>query len=325
MKRAPVFIMLCAVVFYSNPALSDEATEKEAKSLVNEGRQKYDEGDYVSALDKFRVAYQKWSDPRILINIGTTLKGLGRNAEAADTYSAYLADPGTDPKRRAEFEKLISDLDAKVGRLRIEVADSAMRVRLDGNIVGEPGQSISKRLEPGLHTVIGEKGGTPPVVRMVEITASTNSVLKLEVTPPLASTALVTNPIAFGPSSSTASAPPSVAPSSPTASTLSRLPIASTVSFSVAAAGLVVGAIFGGLSLSVKADFDKTATWQKLDEGRTFTRVADVGFLTAIVGGAVGAIVWWRSGSGESKSAPAKSVSIYVAPRVGGVTLGGAF
>ncbi|MFO0756421.1 MAG: hypothetical protein U0359_08015 [Byssovorax sp.] len=189
MKKPRLLIALAVAALWSAPAFADEAAEKEGRALFAQGTQQLAADDLVGALDLFQRAYARFPNPKILLNIGTTQRNLGRNAEAANTYVAYLKDPGADPARKAEVERLLADLDARLGKLKIALSDPAMRARVDGKVVGEPGQAITIRVEPGSHTILGEQQGVAPAVATVTVAAREEQSVTLGAAPAVANVA----------------------------------------------------------------------------------------------------------------------------------------
>ncbi len=102
--------------------------EVQARDLFKAGVELLRTGEFASALDHFERAYEHWRNPKILLNIATTLRQLGRLPEAADTYELYLADPGADPTKGEEVRRALEEVDARLGRLLIdaEVGDVVM-------------------------------------------------------------------------------------------------------------------------------------------------------------------------------------------------------
>jgi hypothetical protein len=185
-RSPPFFAALLGAVLLCAPARADEAAERDARALFAEGLQKMDGGDFVGALDRFRAAYARFPSVKILLNIGTMLRQLGRNAEAADAYDAYLRDPAADPAKRPEVEKLLRDLDARVAKLHVVVDDRAAIVRVDGKVVGQPGSVAQMRIEPGPHAVSAEREGAPPTVENVTAVAGQEASVTLHVVLPAA-------------------------------------------------------------------------------------------------------------------------------------------
>jgi hypothetical protein len=210
--------LLCA------PARADDDAQREARALFAEGIQKSDAGDFVGALDRFRAAYARFPSVKILLNIGTMLRQLGRNAEAADAYDAYLRDPAADPAKKAEVEALLKDLDARVAKLHVLVDDRAAVVRLDGKVVGQPGGVPQMRIEPGPHAVTADRDGAPPAVATVTAVAGQDASVSLHIalpaggpadTPPPPPTTPPTPAPPIAPAAVVAPAPEHDVPSSP--------------------------------------------------------------------------------------------------------------
>jgi hypothetical protein len=162
------------------PAHAESKAEQEARSLFREGNKRLEAQDFAAALDLFRAAYARSPNPKILLNLGTTLRSLGREAEAADTYERYLADPQADPKRRAEVQKLVREVDARVGRLRVTVNEPGARVLLDGRAVGESPAPIVVRADAGTRTVVAEKTGFRVAAATVAVAAGVEQAVELK-------------------------------------------------------------------------------------------------------------------------------------------------
>jgi hypothetical protein len=184
-RRSPLLAaLLGAVLLGAAPARADDAAQREARALFGAGNQQLQDGDYVGALDLFRAAYARFPSVKILLNIGTTLRQLGRFAEAADAYEAYLRDPAADPAKKAELTKQLADLDGRVGRLRVTVEGGAAQVRVDGKVVGKPGEVVAVRLEPGPHVISADREGASPVSQNVTAVAGRQASVTLAVGAP---------------------------------------------------------------------------------------------------------------------------------------------
>lgn len=185
--KANLFVAaLLGVALLGASARADEAGELEGRALFTAGNQHLADGDYVGALDLFRAAHKRFPSVKILLNIGTTLRALGRYAEAADAYEAYLRDPAADPAKKGEIQKLLAELDAKVGKLNVTVEGGAAMVRVDGRVVGKPGEPVTLRVDPGPHVISADREGTPPVSQNVTSAAGKLSSITLRFPPPSA-------------------------------------------------------------------------------------------------------------------------------------------
>jgi hypothetical protein len=164
-------------------AYAETQAEQEARTLFREGNKRLEAQDFPAALELFRQAYERSPNPKILLNLGTTLRSLGREAEAADTYDRYLADPQADPKRRHEVEKLVREIDKRVGRVRIAVNEPGARVLLDGRSVGESRALLVVRADPGRRAVVAEKTGFRTAAATVAVAAGGEHSVDLKLEP----------------------------------------------------------------------------------------------------------------------------------------------
>lgn len=179
MTRLRGVAVALALLLVAGTVQADAKAEREARALFKEANRLLAEKDYVSALDMFRAAYNRWPNPKILLNIGTTLRNLGRDAEAADAYEKYLREGKPDAKRKAEVDAILKELSVKLAKLRIEVNEPGARVLVDGKVVGESPQAITLRVEPGTHTIVAEKQGYPAAAATVQISAGQERVVEL--------------------------------------------------------------------------------------------------------------------------------------------------
>ncbi len=165
-----LLVCLFSLAHSGGDVCADELKEK-AQQLLSEGNALASEGDFGLALVKFRTAHELYPSPKLLLNIGTSLRQIGRNAEAAETYDTYLAHADADPAREDELRSILDDLENLVGRLEIRVAQPGARVSLDGKILRGLSTGTSIRVDPGEHTVTAEKAGRPSAVRHVKVEA----------------------------------------------------------------------------------------------------------------------------------------------------------
>lgn len=184
-----------ALAFGAAPAGAGEQQDKlAAQKLLTQGNQLVGEGDYVAALEKFKAAYERYPSPKILLNIGTTLRQLGRNVDAAEVYETYLHDPNADPARRADLERILGEIDAVVGRIRIRMEAPEAVVRVDGKQIENFENGMSVRVNPGEHTVVGEREGFPPSVQTFTLKPREEHLVVLRFSVPKPKRVVVTSP-----------------------------------------------------------------------------------------------------------------------------------
>ncbi len=162
------------------PKPADKAA---AKKLLAQGNQLVGEGDYLGALEKFREAYDRFPSPKILLNIGTTLRQLGRNVEAGEVYEKYLQDPEHDAAREKDVERVLGEIDAVVGHIVVTVDDPAATLRLDGKQIEPFTKGESRRVEPGEHTLTAEKAGASTVVQSIVVKPRQEHLVNLRFAP----------------------------------------------------------------------------------------------------------------------------------------------
>lgn len=153
--------------------------ERDAKALFRGGKQLVESGDYAGAADMFREAYARFPNPTILINLGAVLEALDKPVEAAAVYEKFLLDPNSPRAKKAEIGRKLADLDARLGRVKVDVDPPDARVTFDGEpFAGSP--PFAARATPGGHAIVGEKDGFSPSVETVQIIAGQERVVSLK-------------------------------------------------------------------------------------------------------------------------------------------------
>lgn len=339
-------ILAIATAMIAVPALADPGAEKEARALFKEGNALIDRGSYVDALDRFNRAYARWPNPKILLNIATSLRQLGRWAEAADAYSRYLKDSGADPKRQAEVESVIRELDAKVGRLRIEVSEPGARILLDGRPL--EGDLASVRVDPGPHTVIVEKPGFTPAAATVTLAAGEQRsvTLTLLTAAPAASASAAPAPSRSAPAPVVVPTPLSITPGTVQSTTPDN---SSTPRPTRGSSRATSAYVFGGagiLLLGVGAYFglDASSKWHDardkhcaggtcddeglslIDSARSAAWVANFAIGLGVVGVGAGSYLLLTQDGGK-KEGPRQGIRVLpaVGKTGGGISVGGAW
>lgn len=139
----------------NDPAIQvdDPAIRAQAQALMLEGLRQLDARAFDQALANFLEAYAKFPSPRILLNIGSTLRDMGRLADAANTYQRFLTDPATGADRVGEVKQLLIELDQRLTILTIRVIPHGSQISIDAGPFIPVGSSLVTRVRPGLHMV----------------------------------------------------------------------------------------------------------------------------------------------------------------------------
>jgi hypothetical protein len=156
-------LLIAALILAPLTAHADDKAE--ARALVQTGVALLNKKDYRGALAVFKDAYSKYPSAKILLNIGTTLKALGRDVEAANAYQEYLDAEDTDPARKSEIDALLAELDAKLAVLDLAVtpADAEMQLNLGTWIPAGPRRLV--RIAPGSFAIKARREGYAPAER----------------------------------------------------------------------------------------------------------------------------------------------------------------
>jgi hypothetical protein len=134
-------------------AVDNPATRPLAQALMTEGVKQLQARSYDQALANFLEAYAKLPSPKILLNVASTLRDMGRLADAANTYQRYLGDPATGSERVAEVKDLLIRLDEQLTILTVRVSPRGSDISIDGGPFIAVGSSLVTRVRTGLHLV----------------------------------------------------------------------------------------------------------------------------------------------------------------------------
>lgn len=119
------------------PPLSETLTG-DAKTDYDSGKLLYSDGDNAGANVKFRSAYEKSKEPRLLWNIAATEKNLRHYSKALKLVRQYLDEGGdklTD-QDKSEAQELIKVMEPFTAKLKIDVNEPDAEVYVDEELVG---------------------------------------------------------------------------------------------------------------------------------------------------------------------------------------------
>src|SRR4051794_1319368 len=86
------FIALHSLVVVARDAAAADPARDRARSLLAEGAQLYEAGDFPAALKRYEDAYALVPSPKILYNFGLVYQGMGRKAEALAYFERFLLE-----------------------------------------------------------------------------------------------------------------------------------------------------------------------------------------------------------------------------------------
>jgi hypothetical protein len=181
MHRAALLLVLGAGVASAQPAPAPDKVD--AQSLVLSGVKLLQAHDYLGALAIFKDAYTRFPSPKILLDIGTTLTFLQRNAEAANTYQRYVDAPDADPGKRAEVQAALDKLDVSLGRLAITVTPADAEIQVGDDDWAPAARWHLAHVDPGTFTVRARKSGYQTTGKSGPVAAADHVAVALTLAP----------------------------------------------------------------------------------------------------------------------------------------------
>lgn len=295
----PLVVGLAFVV--PNQAAGQTKTEIEmARSLMDEGDAQLERGDARGALRSYRAAHTIMNVPTTGIEVARMEAKLGKLVEARKVALDVVrmpvkpAEPKPFTEARSDAQLLADALETRIPRLMIVakgVPDSAaLEVKIDGRIV--PNEEVRDPIpvDPGKHEVSVAVAGGEPEIESVTVRETEKRT------------------VTFGDGSSSSSDNP-VRRTSPLV----------YIGFGLGGAGIIAGAITGGLSLArageVEAicpggtcprqtDLDKAQPIN--DAGYRLANVSNVAFALGVIGvglGVTGLVLGRRDAKPETETA----------------------
>ena len=162
-RRACFVIALCAAraLAQSPPVDPDAIAREAARTLMREGNERLDRGQYLDALDRFERAHQLFPSPKLLFNIAQTLNELGRPLDALDHYERFVHDTtqADAPDLWRIAHEQIFRLQGAIARVEVQTNVADAHVTVDGRPVGVTPLDAPLRLLPGAHAIVLVKAG----------------------------------------------------------------------------------------------------------------------------------------------------------------------
>jgi hypothetical protein len=138
-----------------------ESEQAIARKMLAEGNQRFEESQYVPALEIYRRALSHWDHPLIRYNIAVCLVNLDQSVEAYDNLERSLAfgeaPLGAEIHARAlTYKKLLL---GQLAELKVRCDESDAVVTLDGKPLFVAPGAASRRVVPGPHQLVVKKPG----------------------------------------------------------------------------------------------------------------------------------------------------------------------
>jgi hypothetical protein len=315
-------------------AQADDATRAAARSLGYEGINDFQSGNFAAAADKLDRAYQALRVPSLGLWSARALEKTGKLVAAAERYlEVQRLDPGTGDaavQRQAQADAGTEHvaLVPRIPNVVIEVEGAPPNeVKLTANGTSVPSSliGVKRPVDPGAVTLEALHGGR---TAREEVTLSEGET-KTVVLRFGASAAAA--PAAAVPAAATGAPPPPAKEDRPAEepSSGSGTRTLGFVAIGVGAAGIVAGAVTGGLAMAGRDSIDgcegTRCPVSERDEVGTYNDLRTISSVCFIGGGvlaATGIVLVIAAPKSAGPSAARRGPSLSVAPWVGAGTLG---
>jgi hypothetical protein len=245
---------------------ADKAT---ARALAQQGQDALERRDFAVAADRFKRAGELVHVPTLELGLARAQVGLGKLVAAHEVYNRVVREtlpagaPPAFTRAVADATRELASLEPRIPTVTIVVEGApSAKVTLDGAPVPSAVLGVGRMVDPGAHTVRAEADGFKPADAAFTVAEHGNQqvTLRLERGPGGVAVAVpppATPAGAAPPPAGASSAPPSPEPPASGASTRRLIGF---VGIGVGGAGLVLGAVAGGLAVSKHASLQSVCT-----------------------------------------------------------------
>jgi hypothetical protein len=295
------------VAFAQQPSPVDVA---QARDLFNQGLHLREKGDANGAVEKLKAAHALANTPITGLELGKTYELVGKLVEAREVLLSIGRVPvqpsetARSTAARTEGARLAEELRPRIPTLTVKITGapaSMVTVSIDDSPI--PSEALDARpVNPGAHDVSARAGSGSSVHASVDVKEGEARAVELKI----AAATVAPQPLRT-PSPSPAT------PEGPSSGAGGGLNPLFFVGVGVAGAGLIVGAVTGGLAMgkassanSACNSVDLTCTpagYDDVTSGRTLGNISTVSFIVAGVGAVVGVIGFIISPHGHEETA----------------------
>jgi PEGA domain len=196
--RATAMALLVAAVFdVTSVAAQSDPARDDARARFARAVEMMQNADWNSAIPELERVRAVMETLPVLYNLGLAHRAVGHTLAARAAFRAFLEDAGDSVReeRRREVEGFLTELDAAVAHLTLDVAPPTCAVSIDGRDGAHHGDRVE--LDPGTHAVITRCDGYQPEARTLTLTAgATESVTLRPVALPRITTLRVDSAVA---------------------------------------------------------------------------------------------------------------------------------
>ena len=334
-RRSFAALAVAATLLLPGPALAagpSDADRATARALAAQGHQALDDGDYATAADRFARADALVHAPTLMLGLARAQAGLGKLVAANESLNRILRE-GVAPDAPKVFaeavdnaRKALAAIGPRLCWVTLTVSGAAghegdVKVLLDGAEVPSAAIGVPRAVDPGRHLAVVTLEGAGRAEATVSVTEGGSQTVLLVLKPEAGHTATTTATAGQRPEPSNPPPPPPPPPAS-TSSTRMTLGFAS---LGVGGAGLIVGAVTGGLVLGMHGTLVAgcpqgrcpSDLQSKLDSYNHLGLASTVGFIAGGVLAGLGVVLVVTAPKNEKPM-----VGVTVIPTTGGGTFG---
>jgi hypothetical protein len=172
MSRARLMLVLGLALSFHAPRASaqTDAAKSAAAQKMAQGAQLLEQGQPADALALFKEAYQQVQNPRYQYNIGVACQALGKDAEALQSFQAFVANAqGVRQEYLDDAQKQIELLRDRVATVTINSAETGAAVLVDGRDAGRTPLAQPLTLDAGEHRFMVRKLSFEPYEKVVTL------------------------------------------------------------------------------------------------------------------------------------------------------------
>jgi hypothetical protein len=315
---APGALLALGLALAGSDALAqsdgDRAT---ARAMAEEGQAALDRKDFETAVDRFRRADALVHAPTLLVALARAQTGLGKLVAAQEAYSRILREgvpAGSPPVWAKALDTAQKELDAlspRIPTLTILVKGSdSPQVKLDGASVAVAAIGIKRPVDPGKHVIVVTAEGMSTAEATVTVAERGAETVTLQITPVAGKAVPATPP------PPRLESPPAAAPRAEKGPPLKTIGIAA---LAAGGAGLVLGAVTGGLAIGKHSTLAsaKERTQADVDGYHLLGTLSTAGFAAGGVLAAGGVVL---VAVGSRRRGPATGFSPWIGPGQVGAT-----
>lgn len=319
-KRVAITVLVAAFgLLPARPSMAQGAPENEsartqARELGKKGQDAFDGKNFAQSEDDFRKADALFHAPTLVLGLARAQAAQGKVVEAWESYHRIVLEGvTTSPAFARALDEAKAEMTAVEARrskvvLTVTGTDQA-HVTLDGAPIKNEALGVERLVDPGPHSVKAAAAGFKDFATDFTVAEGATQSVAIVMTAEASAQGASSPPPSGG---STTTPPPAAAEG-----TRSKVP--ALIGFGVGGAGLVLGAVTGGLALGKHSTLKNECPGgvcgpnasSDLSSYHTMGTLSTVGFIVGGVGAVAGAVLLFVGPKSSPKS------SAWVMPFVG--------